>query len=245
MKKLFTILLMMSVLVCGCGGTDTSQPESGKTESKMDETNEKISSETEMNREEQEGSEEESEVLNDDGEVEILAEYTLADGIGWYTRHFIVIKNNSSETVEVSTSSLAYAEDGNMVGAGNASFDALGAGCTSVLYEAIETDVKIDHYDTKLTSSKSAYYESVIQDLSFVQNDIENGAIFQVTNNGEDAAEFVKGYALFFKDGELVDYEDTYFTDDDSEIKPKDTISKQMTVYDEFDTIEFYLDGRK
>lgn len=65
------------------------------------------------------------------------------------------------------------------------------------------------------------------------------------TNNGEDAAEFVKGYALFFKDGELADYEDTYFTDDNSEIKPKDTISKQMTVYDEFDTIEFYLDGRK
>lgn len=65
------------------------------------------------------------------------------------------------------------------------------------------------------------------------------------TNNGEDAAVFVKGYALFFKDGKLVDYEDTYFTDDNSEIKPKDTISKQMTVYDEFDTIEFYLDGRK
>lgn len=255
MKKLFTVLLMMSFLVCGCGGTDTSQPESGKTESQRDETNEILSSETEMNREEQEdsekeseeqkGSEQESEILNDDGEVEILAEYTLADGIGWYTRHFIVIKNNSSETVEVSTSSLAYAEDGSMVGAGNAGFDALGAGCTSVLYEAIETDVKIDHYDTKLTASKSAYYESVIQDLSFVQNDIENGAIFQVTNNGEDVAEFVKGYALFFKDGELVDYEDTYFTDDDSEIKPKDTISKQMTAYDEFDTIEFYLDGRK
>lgn len=174
MKKLFTVLLMMSVLACGCGGTDTSQPESGKTESQRDEAKEKLlSSETEMNREEQEGSEEEreeqkgseqeSEVLNDDGEVEILAEYTLADGIGWYTRHFIVIKNNSSETVEVSTSSLAYAEDGSMVGAGNAGFDALGAGCTSVLYEAIETDVKIDHYDTKLTASKSAYYESVIQ----------------------------------------------------------------------------------
>ena len=27
-------------------------------------------------------------------EVDILAEYTLPDGIGWYTRHFMVIKNN-------------------------------------------------------------------------------------------------------------------------------------------------------
>ena len=178
-------------------------------------------------------------------DIEVLAEYTLADGIGWYTRHFMVVKNNSSKTVDISTASLAYAEDGTMIGAANGSFDALGAGCTSVMYEAFEVEGKIDHYETEMNSPQSRYYESVIQDLAYVQNDIKDGAIFQVTNNGEEAAEFVEGYALFFLNGELVGYDSMYFTDDDSEIKPGATISKQLTFNKEFDAIEFYLTGRK
>ncbi len=194
--------------------------------------------------------EEKTSIAEDDGnaskiDVEVLAEYTLPDGLGWYTRHFIVVKNNSSETVDISTSSLAYSEDGTMVSAADGSLEALGAGCTSVFYEAFETDADIDHYETTLNTSKSKYYKSVIQDLSYVQNDIDGGAIFQVTNNGNEAAEFVEGYALFFRDGELVEYSNTYFTDDDLEIKPGKTISKQFDSYENFDRIEFYLTGRK
>ncbi|MCI7357346.1 hypothetical protein [Enterocloster clostridioformis] len=177
--------------------------------------------------------------------VEVLAEYTLPDGIGWYTRHFIIVKNNSNETVDISTSSLAYSEDGTMVGAANGKLDALGAGCTSVLYESFETNAQISRYEMELNTSPSQYYKSVIEDLSFVQNDIDGGAVFQVTNNGKDSAEFVEGYALFFKENELVGYESTYFTDDDSQIKPGKTISKQVTAYEDFDRIEFYLTGRK
>lgn len=177
--------------------------------------------------------------------VEILKEYTLSDGIGWYTRHFMIVRNNSNETVEISTSSLAYDKDGNILGAEDASFDALGAGCTSVMYEAFDVEGDVAYYETTLNTSSNRYYESVIQDLSYVQNDIENGAVFQVTNNGEKAAEFVEGYALFFKGDQLVAFDNTYFTDDDSEIKPGATISKQLDVYEEFDRIEFYLTGRR
>ncbi|RKJ44437.1 hypothetical protein D7X98_11350 [bacterium 1XD8-76] len=81
--------------------------------------------------------------------VDVLAEYTISDGIGWYTRRFMIIKNNSNETVDVSTSSLAYSSDGTMVGA------------------------------------------------------------------------------------------------DDSELKPGETISKQITSYEEFDSMQFYLTGRR
>lgn len=85
----------------------------------------------------------------------------------------------------------------------------------------------------------------MIQDLEYTENDIDGGAVFQVTNNGSEPAEFVEGYALFFKDGEIVSYEETYLTDDDSEIKPGATISKQFTSYEDFDNIEFYLTGRR
>lgn len=182
---------------------------------------------------------------NSDLHVDIVGEYTLPDSIGWYTSRFIIIRNNSSETVDVSTSSLAYASDGTMLSVANSSFDALGVGCTSVLCEVFETDSAISYYDTDLQCDSSRYYESVIQDLSYVQNNVDGGAVFQVTNNGMDTADFVEGYALFFKNGDLVSYESMYFTDDDSELKPGATISKQLTSYEDFDTIQFYLTGRK
>lgn len=126
-----------------------------------------------------------------DKKIQILAEYTLPDSIGWYTRHFMVIKNTSNVTVDISTSSIAYAPDGTMVSAADASFIALGSGCTSVMYEAFETDKEIGRYSTKIKATESKYNKSVIQGLSNVKNDIAGGAIFQVTNNGKEPAKFV------------------------------------------------------
>lgn len=177
--------------------------------------------------------------------VEIVAEYTLSDSIGWYTRRFLIVKNNNNYTVDITTSSLAYAADGSMVSAADGYADALGAGCTSIFYEAFETDEQIDHYDTTFNVSQSEYYESVIQDLSYTQNDISGGAIFQVTNNGSEPAEFVEGYVLFFSGNQLVEYQSAYFSDDDLELKPGETISEQITAYENFDRMEFYLTGRR
>ena len=78
----------------------------------------------------------------------------------------------------------------------------------------------------------------------YVQNDIDGGAVFQVTNNGDAPAEFVEGYALYFLGDQLVDYQTTYFTNDNSEISPGETISEQLTAYEDFDRIEFYMTGR-
>lgn len=179
------------------------------------------------------------------GKVEILAEYTLPDGIGWYTRHFIVVKNNTKETVGISTSSLAYAKDGSVIGAASGEFEALGAGCTSIFYEAFETEEEIDYYKTELNYSKSKYYKSIIQDLSYARDDIKNGLVLQVKNNGDNAADFVQAWVLFFKDGKLVDYDNGYFTDDDFELKPGKKMSKQFNTNKEFDNVEFYFDGRR
>ncbi len=266
MKQLTVLLLTGALLLTGCGSSGVSQEEYNKVVAERDallkqvsesnnptektiaekEENEPVSkNETQNDNQKTENTEGTIPEDNSSGGVEILAEYTLTDNIGWYTRHFIVIKNNTGDTVDVSTSSLAFDKDGTLIGADDANFDALGAGCTSVIYEAFEVESEIDRYETELNFSKTKYYKSVIQDLSYTQNDVERGAIFQVTNNGEDAAKFVEGFALFFQNGELVEYDSTYFTDDDSEIKAGKTISKQITAYKDFDTIEFYLTGRK
>ena len=87
--------------------------------------------------------------------VKILSEYTLPDGIGWYTRHFMVVKNTSDVTVDISTSSIAYASDGAMVAADEASEFAIGAGCTTIIYEAFETSTEISYYKTEIKAKES------------------------------------------------------------------------------------------
>jgi len=77
--------------------------------------------------------------------------------------------------------------------------------------------------------------------LSYKQNEIAKGAVFQVTNNGTSTAGRVGGDVLFFKGEELVDYKGEDFRDRDWEIKPGKTISKQVTSNKDFDRIEFYL----
>ena len=233
-------IILFALLMIG-----TSLPES-QTEDKdivTEQTEEQDDTEDLSQSEWMEQQEEKDEDVSAD-DIEVVAEYTLPDGIGWYSRHFMIIKNNSDVTVDVSTSSLAYSADGTMVSATDASLEALGAGCTSILYEAFETEAQIDHYDTTISVQESEYYDSVIQDLDYTQNDIDGGAVFQVTNNGDAAAEFVEGYALFFSGDQLVDYQSVYFTNDNSELNPGETISEQMTAYEDFDRIEFYMTGR-
>ncbi|MCC8014275.1 MAG: hypothetical protein LIO87_03685 [Eubacterium sp.] len=254
MKKLLLILcvFVFVISVTSCGSSDgVSQEEydallaeieelKGKQEANDDTEEEAANEDISENDETAEDNSPQSEDA-----IEIVAEYSYADSIGWYNYHFIVIKNNTNETLSVSSSSIAYDADGNVLGADDASFDALGAGCTSVMREAFDIEGVAARYDTTVSSAPPSYYESVIQDLTYTESNIASGAVFQVTNNGSEAAEFVEGYALFFKDGNLVGYDDAYFTDDDSEIKPGATVTKQLDINKEFDSIQFYLDGRR
>ncbi len=260
MKKIFSIILIsiMTVVLWGCGSNGISEEEYNKVIAERDALklelaevkdalNNQKEYETLETKTESKSQDETTNVIEEvkNEDIEILAEYTLPDGINFHTKHFMIIKNNSSNTVDISTSSLAYDKDGTMVAATDASFKALGTGCVSVFYEEFETGKEIDHYDTDINVSPSKHYESAIQDLSYVQNDIEEGAIFQVTNNGQEVAEFVEGYAMFFLEDELVGYDSAHFTDDNLEIKPEETISKQLTYRKKFDRIEFYLTGRR
>lgn len=184
-----------------------------------------------------------SETLKQGEDVEILSEYILNGS--WYTYHFVIIQNNTDKTLNVSTNSKAYATDGTLVSVDSSEFDALGAGCVSAIWEMFNTDEEVAYCDTKITSKTPKYYESVIQDLSYEETLIKDGVIYEVTNNSSEAAKFVEGYALFFNGNEIVDWERNYFTDDDSEIKPGDTINQQFNCRKAFDRVEFYLNGEK
>lgn len=179
----------------------------------------------------------------DSSDIEVLEEYTYSDGF-WYTYHFVIIKNNSDKPVSISTSTLAYKSDDSLISTAEGSVDVIGGGATTIYYEAFETEEEIAYYETEMSIDEDSYYDCPMADLTYVKTDIEDGAIFQVTNNGTEPIDFVEGYALFIKDGKVVSWESQYFTDDDYEIKQNKTISKQFSAYKEFDTVKFYLRGR-
>ncbi len=249
LKKLFITCLTVISLFCIVSvsfaeenDADALKEQISSIESQIEQLeSEKAELQAQLN--ELEGDNEDTDSGNSQEEVEIVEDYTYNSGR--YNYHFLVVKNNTEEDVGVSSESFAYGEDGSMVAYGDGDLVLLGAGCTSIIVEWIETEEEIASYDTTIKVNDSGYYAAVIQDLSYVENDISGGAIFQVTNNGEYAADFVEGYALFLLDGELVDYEYSYFTDGDSEIKPGDTISNQFNTSKDFDTIEFYLTGER
>lgn len=176
-------------------------------------------------------------------DIEIIAEYLYQSS--WYAYHYIVIKNNFSSTIDVSTTSFAYDSDGNLISVDDASEEAIGSGCTSIIREAFDTEETVAKVETEISGSVSKYYESVLQDLSYTKTDIKDGVIVQVTNNGSKPADFVEAYVLFFAGDKLVYENSSYFIDDDSEIKPQKTISKQINSYKDFDRVEIYLTGRR
>lgn len=236
MKKILILLLILcSVLLCACNDlSDISNRYDKSSKTSTSVVDDSYSSELS-----------ETETLTEDltEKIEVISEYTYSSGF-LYTYHFVVVKNISDASLCMQTNTLAYGEDGSLISVGSGNIDIIEPGCTTIYYEAFETQNKIAKYETTSKIEKSKYYNYGISNLSYTITDIENGKIIQITNNGSVPIEFVEGYLLYFKNGELVGWDSCYFVNDEYEIKPGETISQQFSTYDEYDSVEFYVTGR-
>ena len=155
---------------------------------------------------------------------------------------FLVIKNNSEFDLNISAEMKFY-NDGNLVGASSTSQEAVEAGTETILWTM--PDEAFTDIEYTLEAKEESIYECVISDLSYETTSAKKKEIVSVTNNGTEAAEFVEGYVLFFEGDTLVDFDDAYFTDDDSEIKPGKTITKELECSKNYDSIKIYFTGRR
>ena len=163
------------------------------------------------------------------------------------TLWFLIVTNNSEYDVGFSANGAAYDASGNIIGAADTSIDILGTGQTSICYFYFDSVAGIDHveytcnYDTEVR-----YYSDVLHNLSAQVTINDANVVVSVTNNGTEEADFVEAHALFLdSQGNVVGHDSTYVTDNDSEIKPGATITKQLTIYGQsFDTVEVYFTGR-
>ena len=174
-----------------------------------------------------------------------VKEYSYENTIGDSMR-FLVIGNNSEKTVGININMTAYDASGNVTGADDGSIDVVGPGEESIATFYFDSVKDIDHVEYTMSYDTDPYYGSVLSDLEVVQNINDKNVVVTATNKGTEAAKFVEAYALFLDtSGNVVEYGSIYITDGDSEIKPGATLSKQITSYEPFDTVEVYFTGRK
>lgn len=154
----------------------------------------------------------------------------------------LIIENPTSFNLSLSVDIKFYDKSDKLVGAQSNSVNAFEKGTKTILTFSVDEEFKRMEYE--FTVEEEEYYNCVITSLKYENVSAKDKEILSVTNTGALPAEFVQGYALFFMNGKLVKMDWTYFTDDDSEIKPGKTITKEMNSYGiEYDSVEFYFTG--
>lgn len=256
--KQFTAILLAAVLLggCGAGNAGVSQEEYDKVVAERDEYKEKYElmlaqgstlseSQTQGSQSEQE-QEKEPIQKSEDNEIkaEVIEEYHYINSID-AAQYFLIVKNNSTDTISVKINATAKDADGNLIGAKTGSEEAIPSGYEVCIGFYFNDAKNADSFDYTLDAKKDEYYEAVIQDLTYEESRTDKKVIISCTNNGKYAAESVEATALFFLNGELISSDSTYFVDDDSEIKPGSTIIKEMNAFGKYDDVKIYLSGRK
>ncbi len=174
----------------------------------------------------------------------LIDEYLYSNSIG-DSLYFLVITNNSNQSVGISANGTAKDANGNTIGADDLEIDVLGPGEQSIGYFYFDGVRNLASVDYSIDYSTNISYTPVLANLDVQQTINNKNVIVSVTNNGSTSAEFVEAYALFFDaSGKVVGYESAYVTDDDSEIKSGKTITKQLDAYNAFDTVKVFLTGR-
>ena len=125
------------------------------------------------------------------------------------------------------------------------SIDVIGPGQQSIGYFYFDNVAGVDHVEYRLSYNTDLSYKDVLCNLAVEETINNENIIVSVKNTGDYSARFVEAYALFFDaKGRIISYNSTYFTDDDSEIKPDATITKQLNSYTAFDSVQLYFTGR-
>lgn len=156
---------------------------------------------------------------------------------------FLTIKNNSEYNLDISANVTFYNEAGELVGAKNASQEAVESGYDTILY--FMPDEAFATMEYELEVSEEDQFDCVQSELSYEATEAKNKIILSVTNNGEEAAEFVEASVLFFNGENVVEFSRNYITDDDNELKPGKTIMKEMDCYEDFDSYQVFFSGRR
>lgn len=119
--------------------------------------------------------------------------------------HLVIVKNKSDKALSVSTSSLAYDEEKNLLGSANGDAVIVPPGYTSYVEETFYIDEDVDDFKTVVKAVAADPDESVLQDVECKADKTLTGVVLTISNEGESEIDSVEGYVAFYLDGDLVD----------------------------------------
>lgn len=222
MKKLFIIFSILCMALVGCSsGPSSTSGSSDVTEPIVEEP---------LN-------------LIDEMDVEFYS--CNIDDTFYYT--ILTVLNNSDKVVEMEANFIAKDSSGNNICATSAGNSAIAPGQTACIWSTIDYSSDIESFDYTLTVDKDIFNRSIFEDVSIEYNSVSNKVVITATNNGQETAHYVWGQVLFFKEGQLVNFNEPILTDDDSELKAGATITKEAECYSDvgFDDVKIFISGRK
>lgn len=144
--------------------------------------------------------------------------------------------------MEISGSLKTFDASGALLGAKSTSEEAVAPGTETLLVFMLDEQFAKTEYE--ITVEEETWYTCVTQDLTYESSTAKKKEVMTVTNNGSIPAEFVEGLVLFFSGDKLVGYSSTYFTDNDSELKPGKSITKEISCYETYDSFLVFFTGR-
>lgn len=217
---------------------ESSSPSEASEAVQAASSNETVSSEPEDDEKNMNTPDPEKEISLSELEIKEYHYYTDYGSYG-----FLVIKNNSDSNISLSANVTFYGEGDALVGASSDSEDAVESGYSAIL--SFRCDESFSRMDYEVEPKAETDYACVLSDLSYEAGETENKVILAVTNNGEDPAEYVQATVLFFNGEEAVGFDYAYIDDDDGELKPGKTISKETYCYEAFDSYQVFFSGTR
>nr|DAW13700.1 MAG TPA: lipoprotein [Bacteriophage sp.] len=221
--RYLAVLLLSAVLLVGCGNNTTTK--SGNTE---------VDTTTETKQKES---------LADMMETK---EYscTVDDSFMYYVMY---VTNNSDKVVSIDLNVTALDSSGSMVGSSSDGTKAIAPGQTAGIWTTFDEWDKISSFDYTMSVNEEKDFSPVYDDLSIDYNTTDTGIVASVTNNGESPADFVWMDVVYLKDGEMVNFSELSFMDDNQELQPGTTLSQEGTCYSDsgFDDVVIAINGRK
>lgn len=159
----------------------------------------------------------------------------------YYHYLFLEITNNSEYNLDVSANVKFYNGDA-LIGADQESQEAFEAGTQTLL--VLSADEPFTKTEYELEADYEDYYKCVVSNLSYESVPAKKKEVVTMKNNGEITADYAYGTMLFFAGDTVVDFDYTYFTDDDSELKPGKSITKELSCSEPYTSVKFYMTGR-
>ena len=157
---------------------------------------------------------------------------------------FLVIENHSDQNLRLSADLKFYNETGALIGADSREVYAIEKKTKTVIDIYLDyAEEKYDSVECVLTAEEERDYSCLTTKLSYKTAWTKYREIVSVTNNSDITAENVEGYLFFFKKGKLVDVASAYFGNNDFDINPGQTVTREMSRRKDYDSVEFYFTG--